>query len=79
VTLAENEITLEVKDKGKGMPEMSHPDGKDQAGKVRVGMGISSMRERVSQLGGRLEISSGKKGTTLKAALPLHKTEAATE
>jgi signal transduction histidine kinase len=38
---------------------------------VRVGVGIAGMRERLRQLGGRLEIISGDKGTTVKATVPL--------
>ena len=79
IAQADNEIALEVKDEGKGMPATGYPEAEDQAAKVRVGVGIFGMRERVSQLGGRLEITSGKKGTTVKAVLPLRKTEAAAQ
>jgi len=37
----------------------------------RSGVGISGMRERLEQLGGRLSIDSGELGTTLKATIPL--------
>ena len=38
-----------------------------------VGVGIAGMGERIEQLGGRLEITSGDLGTTLRARLPLVK------
>jgi len=39
------------------------------------GVGISGMRERLRQLGGRLEVSSDGAGTTVTAGLPLGKGE----
>jgi signal transduction histidine kinase len=36
-----------------------------------LGVGILGMRERMRQLGGRLEITSDEQGTTVKAVLPL--------
>ena len=53
-------LALEVTDKGSGIP----PDH------VK-GLGLLSMRERVAQLGGRLEINSGDGGTSIKAILPI--------
>jgi signal transduction histidine kinase len=38
-----------------------------------AGVGIASMRERMRQLGGRLEIASGDDGTTLRAIVPLRR------
>ncbi|HXW14417.1 MAG TPA: PAS domain-containing protein, partial [Terriglobia bacterium] len=70
----EHEITLEVKDGGKGIPGLGRPNGDPPFEKFRPGgVGISSMRERVGQLGGRLDITSDAGGTTVKAILPLHK------
>ena len=53
-------LALEVTDKGSGIP----PDH------VK-GLGLLSMRERIAQLGGRLEINSGNGGTSIKAILPI--------
>ena len=39
----------------------------------RLGVGIRGMRERVHQLGGRLDIQSSKRGTTIIVILPLTK------
>jgi len=60
VAQGDSELTLEVTDEGSGIP----PDH------VK-GLGLLSMRERVAQLGGRLEINSGGGGTSIKAVLPI--------
>jgi signal transduction histidine kinase len=62
------EIVLQVKDEGVGMPPGWDNGGPDN---VRsIGVGIPGMRERIRQLGGRLEIRSTKKGTTITAKVP---------
>lgn len=44
---------------------------KQPAGSGSLGVGILGMRERMRQLGGRREITSGGSGTIVKAALAL--------
>ncbi len=61
-------MKLEVRDQGKGMP--ARPNGASHAHR-RMGVGIRGMRERITQLGGRFEIRSGKKGTTVVASVPV--------
>jgi PAS domain S-box-containing protein len=56
-----DQLTLEIADKGKGMAPVS-PDNPPS-----VGVGISGMRERVHQLGGKLAIESSSRGTTIRA------------
>jgi PAS domain S-box-containing protein len=63
-----NEVKLEVRDQGKGMP--ARPNGASHTHR-RMGVGIQGMRERITQLGGRFEIRSGKKGTTVVASVPV--------
>ncbi len=61
------EARLELVDEGRGMA-LDIPSN-DGAG--LLGVGIAGMRERVRQLGGELEITSGEQGTTVKARLPV--------
>lgn len=64
-----SKLTLEVSDQGRGFSsgklEKETPDSST------LGVGILGMRERMRQLGGRLEIRSNSSGTTVKVALPL--------
>ena len=53
-------VTLEVADRGRGMP-----------GGITPGVGIGSMRERAQQLGGWLEILSPNGGTIVSALIPV--------
>jgi PAS domain S-box-containing protein len=63
----DGEIKLEVRDEGAGISEQTQ--AKVAAGET-AGVGLRGMRERVRQLGGRLEISSNGKGTTVTATVP---------
>jgi PAS domain S-box-containing protein len=60
-----DQITLEVADRGKGMTKS--PDDTT----MRVGVGISGIRERVRQLKGQLTIESSPGGTTVRAIFGL--------
>jgi len=62
-------LVLEIEDWGKGIPSASLAH--IMSGGGGSGVGISGMRERIEQLGGRLEIVSAGRGTTVRAALPL--------
>jgi two-component system, NarL family, sensor kinase len=66
---ADGGVSLEIHDNGKGMP----PEllSGSNHGKQVVGVGILGMRERLSQLGGTLEIESNKNGTTVKVSVPV--------
>src|SRR5215813_2078937 len=68
-----SEVKVEIRDHGKGMPPEMH---QGLAGRSRTGVGIQGMRERVRELGGRLEIRSGKKGTVVTAAVPFQQADA---
>jgi signal transduction histidine kinase len=54
-------IHVVVADNGTGMPE-----------KIRSGVGLSSMRERIEEISGRLRIRTGAQGTILLASVPRH-------
>ncbi|MGB6898959.1 MAG: ATP-binding protein, partial [Candidatus Acidiferrum sp.] len=63
-------VMLEVIDVGKGMQSKNNED-EVHGWKGALGVGLRGMKERMQQLGGSLEISSGEEGTTITAALPL--------
>jgi PAS domain S-box-containing protein len=61
-------VTMVVRDQGRGLrPRKGHP----AMSPALMGVGIAGMRERVQQLGGRLEIDSSARGTAVKVTLPL--------
>lgn len=63
-------LTLQVADRGRGMPaELLNALGEPRGG---LGVGIASMRARLRQRGGELTISSGPTGTLVTAMLPSH-------
>ena len=63
------EALIEVKDEGKGIPSESLERNTESL--ATLGVGIRGMRERVRQLGGRLEIFSSPDGTTVRARIPV--------
>jgi signal transduction histidine kinase len=48
------------------------------AARPALGVGVASMRERVRQLGGRLEIRSNGRGMSVRAIVPLNDNHAGT-
>jgi PAS domain S-box-containing protein len=71
VTLQENldSVVLEITDYGRGMS--SPTNGQRRGHPARLGVGIPGMRERMSQLGGYLDIESNSSGTTVRARISL--------
>lgn len=69
LSASQTSVKLEMQDAGKGFSPQQ-PDGLPMA----PGVGITSMRERVNQLGGQMEIESGARGTTIRVVLPLRET-----
>lgn len=65
VALRETEggLLVEVSDDGTGI-----------AGAARAGVGLQSMRERATEIGGRFDLVTGPQGTTVRAVLPLEAT-----
>ena len=68
LTTQDGEIQLEVTDEGCGIPSQKLAVKPESP---VIGIGILGMRERMCQLGGRLEISSANKGTSVYVSLPL--------
>ena len=64
------EVKVEVRDQGKGIPTGKHPNSP----RLKTGVGIQGMKERMAQLGGQFEIRPGKNGTTVVATLPVTNT-----
>jgi signal transduction histidine kinase len=63
------EVKLEVKDCGKGIdPELLK---RFQVSGVGVGIGLAGMRERLRELGGRLEVESDAAATLIRAVIPI--------
>lgn len=62
-------VTLEVQDHGKGFgPEILRSSQKTG---FHVGVGLAGIRERVTELGGELSISSGQQGTLIRVFIPV--------
>ncbi|MGC2245903.1 MAG: ATP-binding protein [Terriglobales bacterium] len=61
-------VIVEIKDAGKGIPLEKQ---KALSSSQQAGVGFRGMRERIQQLGGRLEIQSDERGTIVKAAMPV--------
>jgi PAS domain S-box-containing protein len=71
-----DEVELTVNDEGKGLSTAELEHLAPGASSKLMGVGIAGLRERLHQLGGKLEISSNRAGTTLRANLPLEESEA---
>jgi Signal transduction histidine kinase len=61
-------LTLEIRDRGKGMPGDKRGA---MAGPGTAGVGLRGMRERVKAFGGELEIISDRRGTLVRATIPV--------
>ena len=65
----EREARLEVKDYGKGIdPELLRRFNQSGSG---AGNGLAGIRERLRELGGRLEVESDANGTLIRAVIPV--------
>jgi two-component system, NarL family, sensor kinase len=63
------QVILEVTDNGCGMrPELL---ARFEQNGSRMGVGLSGMRERVGELGGRMKLETGSQGTSLRIEIPL--------
>jgi signal transduction histidine kinase len=60
----QNRVTLEIRDEGRDTARNA-----DSRGNLPSGVGIPSMRERIKQIGGQLEIESTSAGTTVRATI----------
>ncbi len=67
--ISDVEISLQVKDHGRGISSEMLERIQKTGG--ATGVGLSGMRERVSEMGGRLEISSDSQGTLVRVTVPV--------
>lgn len=65
------QVVVEIADKGKGIPREKL---EEMSSTGTPGVGIRGMRERLRQLGGALDIESGKSGTVVVVKLPVPQT-----
>jgi PAS domain S-box-containing protein len=68
-------VELRIQDYGCGIPAEKLQNFREHGS--GVGVGLSGMRERLAELGGRLEIDSDARGTTICARAPVHGGKAA--
>ena len=68
VSRSENEVRLEVRDAGKGIPAEAQTSL--SSGKLS-GVGLRGMHERLRQMGGHLDLQSNGNGTLVLATLPI--------
>jgi signal transduction histidine kinase len=72
VQCTDDDVTLVVRDDGKGLnPAVLLRFRGGHAG----GIGLAGMRERLAELGGKLEVESDPSGTRIHATLPTHECE----
>lgn len=62
------QISIEVRDHGRGVPK--HILQQIQEEGTKLGVGLAGMRERVHELGGIFEVTSDGIGTTVRATVP---------
>ena len=75
VKLTSGDVQLDVVDCGKGVQTKAVKAVVD--GSAPLGVGIPGMRERLHQLGGKLDVDFGREGTRVTATLPIRKASAA--
>src|SRR5271156_1509714 len=69
LNLLPDRVVLQVKDYGRGIPQELLKTFRTKG--TSFGVGLTGMRERVRELGGRLEIQSNLSGTRISATMPL--------
>lgn len=63
------QVTIEIRDHGRGMPP--HIIRQIEAETSKLGVGLAGMRERIHELGGKFVVSSNDRGTAVQASIPL--------
>jgi PAS domain S-box-containing protein len=68
ITRRDGQVRVEVVDRGRGIPPEKQ---KAMESGAKLGVGMRGMRERIRQLGGSLDVTSGSNGTVVVARLPI--------
>ncbi|HLZ40769.1 MAG TPA: response regulator [Candidatus Sulfotelmatobacter sp.] len=68
ITRSSDQVTLEIKDQGKGISD----ENLAALNEFAPGVGIRGMRERVRHLSGEMKVHSTSPGTTVSIRLPIH-------
>jgi signal transduction histidine kinase len=68
VMMQDGTLTVEVTDRGAGIPPTIMESTREAVG--TLGVGVRGMNERMRQLGGKLELFSNDQGTTVRATVP---------
>jgi signal transduction histidine kinase len=76
VEVKDGVASLAIIDMGKGIPLSKQQEIESNA---RGGVGIRGMRERIAQFGGRMQIQSTPKGTTVSVLMPCRTANSTTE
>jgi len=66
-----SDLTLEISDRGHGVSAGEPKESEEP--RFKVGVGISSMQERVKLIGGRCDIDFTSHGTTVRVTIPLRR------
>jgi signal transduction histidine kinase len=69
VTLDDVKVALQIRDCGRGIPSELLENFRNSG--AQTGVGLSGMRERVNECGGRLDIHSENRNTTVLVTIPL--------
>jgi len=77
LSLDDSTFVMEISDQGKGAHADARLAENGQDGVGGHGVGLRGMRERMRQVGGKLDFCSSPTGTTVTATVPIKKTSAA--
>jgi signal transduction histidine kinase len=69
--LSDDQVVLAVRDHGKGIPRELLDSFRRNGANASVG--LAGMRERMRELGGRLEVESSASGTLISVTIPLQR------
>lgn len=78
VNASGEDLEVTIKDEGKGLSpdDIQRLTSRTEGAGKSIGVGIAGLRERLRQLGGKLEITSAQRGTRLTAIVPVDDSQA---